>query len=56
MKRPRIDFIDRMILIEYEQGKSSFNGRYIRRRINALKLKRMLLKPIINSKRQAAND
>jgi len=56
MKRPIIDFIDRMILINYEEGKSNLNGKYIRRRINALKLRRMILNPIFNSKRKEAND
>ena len=40
MKKPRIDFIDRMILIEYETGESNFNGSHVRNRIKWLKLRR----------------
>ena len=56
MKRPKIDFIDRMILIEYEQGESNFSGTHVRNRINWLKLKRFLAKRFnIKRKRKEAN-
>ena len=42
MKRPRIDYLDRMILIEYETGQADFNGVNVRNRIKYLKLRRFL--------------
>ncbi len=57
MKRPRIDYLDRMILIEYETGKADFNGVNVRNRIKYLKLRRFLANRFINKrKRLAAND
>lgn len=56
MKRPRIDFIDRMILIEYETGKSAFSGSHVRKRINWLKLRRFFANRFNNKrKRKEAN-
>ncbi len=56
MKRPRIDFIDRMILIEYETGESNFNGSHVRNKIKWLKLRRFLANRFNNKrKRTEAN-
>jgi len=57
MKRPRIDYLDRMILIEYETGEADFNGVNVRNRIKYLKLRRFLANRFINKrKRLEKND
>lgn len=56
MRRPRIDYLDRMILIAYENGEANFNGVNVRNRIKYLKLRRFLANRFINkSKRIEAN-
>lgn len=56
MRRPRIDYLDRMILIAYETGEANFNGVNVRNRIKYLKLRRFLANRFINkSKRIEAN-
>jgi hypothetical protein len=57
MRRPRIDYLDRMILIAYEKGEANFNGVNVRNRIKYLKLRRFLANRFINkSKRIEGND
>jgi len=57
MKRPRIDYLDRMILIEYETGEADFNCVNVRNRIKYLKLRRFLANRFINKrKRVEGND
>jgi len=55
MKRPRIDYLDRMILIEYETGEADFNGVSVRNRIKRLKLRRLLANRF-NYKRKRAGE
>jgi len=57
MRRPRIDYLDRMILIAYETGEANFKGVNVRNRIKYLKLRRFLANRFINkSKRLERND
>lgn len=57
MRRPRIDYLDRMILIAYETGEANFKGVNVRNRIKYLKLRRFLANRFINkSKRLEKND
>ena len=57
MRRPRIDYLDRMILIEYETGNANFSGVNVKNRIKYLKLRRFLANRFINkSKRLEKND
>lgn len=57
MRRPRIDYLDRMILIAYESGEANFNGVNVKNRIKYLKLRRFLANRFINkSKRIEGND
>ena len=55
MKRPRIDFLDRMILIEYETGLADFSGVGVRNRIKRLRLRRYLANRF-NYKRKRAGE
>ena len=57
MRRPRIDYLDRMILIAYETGEANFKGVNVKNRIKYLKLRRFLANRFINkSKRLEKND
>ena len=57
MRRPRIDYLDRMILIAYETGEANINGVNVKNRIKYLKLRRFLANRFINkSKRLEGND
>ena len=55
MKRPKIDFIDRMLLIEYENGTADFNGVSVRKRIKRLRFRRLLANRF-NYKRKRAGE
>ncbi len=57
MRRPIIDYLDRMILIEYETGEANFSGVSVKNRIKYLKLRRFFANRFINkSKRLEKND
>jgi hypothetical protein len=57
MRRPRIDYLDRMILIAYETGEANFSGVNVKNRIKYLKLRRFFANRFINkSKRLEKND
>ena len=55
MKRPRIDYLDRMILIEYETGEADFNGVNVINRIKYLRFRRLLANRF-NYKRKRAGE
>jgi len=57
VKKPRVDYLDRMILIEYETGEANFSGIHVRNRIKYLKLRRFLANRFnYKRKRKEGND